>query len=202
MRKITYSFALAIVALALSSALAMAGGWAVASFDELPTQVVAGEPITFRFVVRQHGVTPTNGFNPIIAARLIETSETVRVVPEQQGPVGHYVASVTFPSPGNWEWSIDMLGRDQQLPSLTVLAAPVANQSQPLPQVNNVPLPQGTNSTSWFPISMTLLGLLGGAGALYSWRRSRRSLALALALFAVVILLAGLALATVQAVPS
>jgi ABC-type sugar transport system substrate-binding protein len=50
--------AVAVVVLAmLFATVAQAGGWAVITLDDLPRQIVAKQPFTIGFTVRQHGRT-------------------------------------------------------------------------------------------------------------------------------------------------
>src|SRR5215203_6832782 len=87
-----------VLVLALVLAIpAFAGGWAVITLDELPTGVVAGEPLTVGFMVLQHGKTPMDGLTPTITARLPK-SESFMVHAEPDGELGHYVATLTFPT--------------------------------------------------------------------------------------------------------
>jgi hypothetical protein len=107
-----------------------AGGWAVITLDELPSNVVAGEPVTIGFMVLQHGRTPMAGLYPTITAQL-SPAETMSISAESDGKTGHYVATLTFPKEGNWEWSIQAFTMHQPMPILSVAAAgPVqANQT-------------------------------------------------------------------------
>jgi cytochrome c2 len=111
----------------------LAGGWAVITLDELPTDVQAGEPVTVGFMVRQHGITPMEGLDPTITARLgFNDKFVVQAAPE--GEPGHYTAALTFPREGNWEWSIQAFSMDQPMPVLQVSSkAEAAN-----PPVTNV----------------------------------------------------------------
>jgi len=99
---------------------ALAGGWAVVTLDELPTNVLAGRATEVGFMVRQHGITPLAGLDPEISLRESGTSNRLVVFAEPQGKVGHYVATITLPAPGTWEWSIDAFGFAQVMPALTV----------------------------------------------------------------------------------
>lgn len=47
-----------------------AGGWAVITLDELPSGVVADEPLTIGFTVLQHGITPMTNLEPTVTASL------------------------------------------------------------------------------------------------------------------------------------
>ena len=80
---------------------AFAGGWAIITLDELPTDVVAGKPLTIGFVVRQHGITPMSGLDPIVTATLQKTSNLV-VKAESDGAPGHYTAI-----PEGWGLALD-----------------------------------------------------------------------------------------------
>lgn len=48
---------------------ALAGGWAVVTLDELPTEVRQGQSLPLGFMVRQHGKTATNDVQPYLEAR-------------------------------------------------------------------------------------------------------------------------------------
>jgi len=101
-----------------------AGGWAVITLDKLPSGIVAGEPLTVGFMVRQHGKTPMADIFPTITVTLSK-SESFVVKAEPEGEVGHYVATLTFPKEGNWSWSIQAFTMDQAMPELNV-SAPIA----------------------------------------------------------------------------
>lgn len=102
-------FLLTVLALALSVAsLAQAGGWFVITLDSLPASATAGEPLTIGFMLRQHGRTPVYWGGLAVVARDPATGQTVRSLPQEQGPLGHYTAAITFPVPGSWEWGIDV----------------------------------------------------------------------------------------------
>lgn len=98
-----------LIALALSFVLvpaAAAGGWAISTLDQLPGEVHAGETVSLGFMVRQHGVTPTNDVDPYVQADNPESGESVRAYAVQEGEVGHFVVEIVFPAAGTWEWSI------------------------------------------------------------------------------------------------
>jgi hypothetical protein len=107
-----------------------AGGWAVITLDELPSNVVAGEPLTIGFTVLQHGRTPMTDLEPTVTARLSQGKPlTFFAAPE--GKPGYYTATLTFPEAGNWEWSIQAFTMDQKMPVLNVAASGAATVSQP-----------------------------------------------------------------------
>jgi hypothetical protein len=117
---------------------ALAGGWAVITLDELPTNVVAGEDLTIGFTVRQHGITPMNGLYPTVTATLLKDEQFV-VDAESDGEPGHYTATFTFPKEGNWEWSIQAFTMDQPMPALTVATSKVASANQPVSTMESKP---------------------------------------------------------------
>lgn len=161
------------IGLALLVALAVAvpvfaGGWAVITLDELPMDVVAGEPITVGFTVLQHGKTPMEGLEPAIFANLNKEQEFV-VNAEPDGKPGHYTATLTFPKEGEWRWFINAFSMEQLMPALTVAAPAVGTMSQPALKSGPV--------TARFPtltvVRLSALGL-GLAGLAFAFRRRSR----------------------------
>jgi cytochrome c2 len=153
---------------------AMAGGWAVITLDELPGEIVAGEPLEIGFTVRQHGVTPLDGLTPTVSAHRSGASVTEEA--KAQGQSGHYVAVLTFPQAGEWEWSIQAFSGNQPMPPLTVNEAPVANRNSNRRSIPpNLPLLAG---------SLGLAGLV--FGSFFTFRRKAR--------WAIALILAGLIL--------
>jgi hypothetical protein len=158
------------LALILSLAIALpvfAGGWAVISLDELPTNVIAGEPIDIGFVVLQHGKTPLDDLYPTITVMLPKEEHFV-VDAEADGKPGHYTATLTFPKEGNWEWTIQAFTLEQPMPTLSVAAAAV---------VSSQPAAKSDVSSASMPmlsiISFTILGV-GLAGLVFAYRRRSR----------------------------
>lgn len=113
-----------IVVLAILGLLSLAGGWAVVTLDALPEGVVAGQPLTLAFMVRQHGRTPLAGLQPVIRATNPATGEQVTATAKAEGQVGRYVATLVFPSAGTWNWEIDAFGPVAKMPPLAVAATP------------------------------------------------------------------------------
>lgn len=115
---------------------AMAGGWVIVTLDELPGTVIANEPISVGFTVRQHGQTLVNlGLpGPTIAARNRLTDETVSVAAHHDDFLGHYRAEVTFPQAGLWTWQIEPnpFGSIAQMPPLLVMPSTTVPSSAPV----------------------------------------------------------------------
>jgi hypothetical protein len=151
---------------------ARAGGWAVVTLDELPGQVRQGESLLLGFTVRQHSRTPTNAVKPYLEARNLDDGKVVQIEARQEGPVGHFVLELSFPSAGSWEWSIIPAPfAGTPLPPLTVLPAVV----QPAEATGvRAAAPQFGLARSimrWAGLAL----LLGGAGVgAYRLRSARR----------------------------
>ena len=108
-----------------------AGGWAVITLDELPTDVVAGKSLTIGFMVLQHGRTPMTDLKPTVTAKLPK-GEQLTFFAAPEGKPGHYTAILTFPQDGNWEWSIQAFTMHQKMPVLNVSASSTGTVSQPV----------------------------------------------------------------------
>ncbi len=143
---------------------AFGGGWAVITLDELPTGVIAGEPLTIGFTVLQHGRTPMTNIDPTVTARLSTDEEFVEHA-EPEGEPGHYSATFTFPKEGNWEWSIQAFTMDQPMPILSVAAPSFA--SQPVTESKPATVP-------WLMIVRGLIFGIALMGMAVTFRRRSR----------------------------
>ena len=116
---------IAILALLTIPLTAFAGGWAIASFDNVPSDFTAGSTYDLEYTILQHGETPVD-----------VGSSQVRIVDSQGGVTafdavaasqpGRYSVSVTFPESGTWHWEVSMgdFGT-HQLGALEVAAAAI-----------------------------------------------------------------------------
>lgn len=131
---ITIIFMLLTAALVLSSPV-QAGGWVVITLDQLPVNVVAGQPYQLTFAARQHGQTPWEVPEMRIEARKSGTTQTVTFIAKPVKERGHYQAELLFPAPGRWEWGIQsgMFPATQPMPALEVTGAAAAPASKPAP---------------------------------------------------------------------
>jgi cytochrome c2 len=154
---------------------ALAGCCVIVTLDELPAQVIAGQPIHVGFMVRFNH-SPARGLTPEIAIRNTDTGETLSVTAQAEGKPGHYAARLTFPSAGKWSWSISG-GGAQPMPELTVLAA----------------IPAAAAVAPPWSLLVGLFGLFGVAGALLASRRRRPRFAPALVLAAALVSITGFA---------
>jgi cytochrome c len=145
-----------------------AGGWAVITLDELPTDALAGEPLTIGFTVRQHGITPMNGIDPTVTATLLNGDRFV-VKAEPDDKPGHYMATLTFPKEGNWEWSIQAFTMDQPMPTLNVAAAAVPSTNEQASKVEAQPA-----SMDLLPVLRVLVFGVALVGLLFAFQRKSR----------------------------
>ena len=99
---------------------ALAGGWAVITLDQVPTDVRAGETYRVGYTALQHGITPVQSAQTAIRARSAD-GQTLSFSGKPQGAPGHYVAEVRLPQPGEWTWQADAGFGPQNLGTLTVL---------------------------------------------------------------------------------
>jgi len=192
-RRSIFGFVVAIVALLALAAPALAGGWAVLTVDSLPREVRAGASFQLGFTVLQHGKTPTNkdlNGNPLkplvtaikqgsATAASAKADDSIRAEARQQGPTGHYVVDLTFPSDGVWEWQIMLPTYYVQdspngssaaiMAPLTVLPAAPAPAAKPavVEQPAQAAAPAGAELPAAAPVSEpaapTLLGVSSSA---------------------------------------
>jgi hypothetical protein len=112
-----------ISALILSGTMSHAGGWAVITVDNLPDYAVAGKPLEFSYVVRQHGHSPLDMLEGSVEAQS-NGQATVTVPAHAVAKPGGYGAKLVLPKPGEWTITIKSgFGKsDAQLLPLTVVA--------------------------------------------------------------------------------
>jgi cytochrome c2 len=183
LRRSILKFAVSVLATLLAASPALAGGWAVVTLDQLPGQIVAGQPLDVGFTVRQHGQTLRSDLQPILRFDRTDAQGSFTVSAQQTGGDGHYNAVVTFPSSGTWNWQVDVGLFTPPMPALTVIAAapaPAASGISPLTVLG-------------------VLGLVGAVGALLVSLRTRARWAVALVVVAVLVSVTGFASATNEA---
>ena len=105
-----------------------AGGWAVTTLDPLPNELRAGETYAIGYVIRQHGQTPFTSAQTAIEIRSSDSQVPQRFRAVADGAPGHYVAQVTFPAAGEWQWDVDQTPfAPQALGTVTVMAPSAAS---------------------------------------------------------------------------
>ena len=122
----------AMLALMAIPMVAFAGGWAIASFDEVPGEFSAGTTYDLEYTILQHGETPVEVSGSkvrIVDANGIATEFDAVAT----GQPGRYSVPVTFPEAGAWEWEVDLgvFGPHQMgtVEVMTVAIAPIADDS-------------------------------------------------------------------------
>jgi hypothetical protein len=96
------------VVVAASASSASAGGWAVASLDEIPA-ATAGESVDVGFMILQHGETPAVLESGVGIELVLGDGTTQFFEAVADGVPGHYVAIVTFPAEaGSYRWNARM----------------------------------------------------------------------------------------------
>lgn len=130
--KLTLLGGLAAVAAALLLLIpALAGSWAVISVENLVTEIPAGEPLTVRFTVLQHGDKPMSDLTPTIQTTHEASSQSLTFDAFPLDQPGLYAAEITLPESGTWRWSIQAFSMNQAMPPITVTgstaARPAAN---------------------------------------------------------------------------
>jgi cytochrome c2 len=163
----------------LLASVAQAGGWAVVTLDDLPDQIVAKQPFTIGFTVRQHGHTLRDDLAPIIRFDRAASSDSFTVTAQREGGSGHYNARVTLPSDGQWYWKVDV--------------EPFGMITQPLPVLNVLAVAPMYPIRNPTPMLAGLIGSIAAVGALLFWLRTRARPALAIAALAALIALLGFA---------
>lgn len=123
MRALMALVAVLALSLGILATPAIAGGWAVTTFDDLPGQFVAAQEYKLGYTIRQHGQTPINVDKTEILA-VATSGRTLAFPGKSDGAVGHYIATVYFPAGGAYTWQVTQgpFG-PQELGTLTVLAA-------------------------------------------------------------------------------
>lgn len=142
LRRSTLALTVMTAASVLLAGPALAGGWAVSSLDEPPPDFRAGGTHQIGFTVRQHGKTPWTGGEAGIEAQSAKTGERLFFQGVPEGAPGHYVAEVTLPTAGAWQWAVVQgpLG-PQPMGEIEVLPAAQAQPTAPAPAAVPAVLP-------------------------------------------------------------
>ena len=186
-RRSIFAFVLVVLAMLALASPALAGGWAMVTLDSLPREVRAGESLQLGFMVLQHGKTPTNKdldgnpLKPVLTAikqggaatTQAKGAETIRAEARQQGPTGHYVVDLAFPSDGTWAWQIALptyYVQDSPSGQNAAIFAPIsvlpAAASAPALQPAAAPAPAPPAATTWLGLSPAALRWAGVAALL------------------------------------
>jgi hypothetical protein len=138
----------------------LAGGWASATLDDTGSGgsggTTAGEETQVGFTLKQHGVTPINWEQATFVGQNPSTGETVRAQARPSGGPGHYVATVTFPSAGEWTWHLELRDLLYGLPN----GAAGAQAGQTLTVAAAAAVPSSPAATGTDPLLIAAVGLL------------------------------------------
>jgi mono/diheme cytochrome c family protein len=93
------------VAAMMLSAAAWYGGWATITVENLPDQLIAGEPYNLTFSIRQHGHDLLADLNPYVELKSKGGETRARAVATNKA--GYYTATINVPEPGNWSANIE-----------------------------------------------------------------------------------------------
>ena len=153
---------LSAIAVALVVApLSTAGGWATVGFEPLPDGMSAGGTWNPTIFVKQHGVTPLAGLQPVVEIFDDRTGTASEFLATETSEAGVYEANVVFPAQGDWRVTIHSgFGESQVSYGPVAIGPPVAGDggSRELPVVG---------------LGLAALVLLGGV-LLLGARRLRR----------------------------
>ena len=83
--------------------VALVGGWATITVEDLPEYAIAGEPLDLRFTVRQHGVELLSDLRPTVEAK---SGKAIASSAARPAAKGVYVATITPPESGDWTVTI------------------------------------------------------------------------------------------------
>jgi hypothetical protein len=152
----------AIAAALAAAAHASGGGWATVGFEPLPDGTSAGGTWNPTIFVKQHGITPLAGLQPVVEIFDDRTGAASEFLATETSETGVYQADVVFPAQGDWRVTIHSGFGDSQVSYGPVaIGPPVAGDggSRELPVVG---------------VGLGALVLLGGAALLLGARRLRR----------------------------
>ena len=101
--RIAFVAMLAVMAIPIG---ALAGGWAMTSFEDVPGEFQAGSTYDLNYTILQHGQTPVDAGASQL--HIIDSKGTVTVFAAvSTGDPGRYSVSITFPESGSWQWAVD-----------------------------------------------------------------------------------------------
>ncbi|MEX0864228.1 MAG: FixH family protein [Acidimicrobiia bacterium] len=158
MRKVFTILAVAgFVAAMMPSALA--GGMAITAFDSLPDEFEAGRTYTLSYTILQHGVTPVDNANSMLAFTSVDSGQTITFQATATGDPGRYTVDVTVPAEGAWEMQVTQ-GPFEAHDFGVIEISPAADNP--------------VAGLSWANVLMVVLPLAAVAAAWYTVRELRR----------------------------
>ena len=107
MRRRSLPLLLALIAGAGIAATALGGGWAQVTATDVPVDPPAGTEATIGLTVLQHGETAVSWPTLAVVATDAATGTVVRTDARPEGPLGSYIATISFPSAGDWSLAFE-----------------------------------------------------------------------------------------------
>src|SRR4051794_4806583 len=107
MRRRFLALPIAMVACFTLAPVTVAGGWAQVTVKDVPTDPPAGGQTLINLNVLQHGVTPVSWPHLTVIATEATSGMVVRTQAQAEGAEGSYVATMVFPSAGEWALKFD-----------------------------------------------------------------------------------------------
>jgi hypothetical protein len=114
------------------SATAVAGAMAVVTVTDVPADPPAGEEVAIGMTVMQHGVTAVSWPTLTVVATEASTGEVLRVAARPEGPTGAYVATIVFPTAGQWTLTFDSTDLLMEGSTAVRVGAPLAAAPAPV----------------------------------------------------------------------
>lgn len=144
--------ALATAALLGIASTALAGGWAVTSFENLPESFEAGTTYSLDYTIRAHGQTPVDSGASHVMFRNFDVDESLRFDAVNHGD-GTYTVEITLPVEGSWQWGVTSEGwGTQELGAIEVAAFGAAASGFEMNDALRVILPLATLIAAAFTV--------------------------------------------------
>ncbi|MGQ0849755.1 MAG: hypothetical protein ACT4OP_11675 [Actinomycetota bacterium] len=126
MRRLPLIAITALMAVLALPSMAIAGGWAMTTFDEVPEEFAAGQTYELTYTVLQHGKTPVDVGTSVI--RITDSAGNLsEFTAASLGEPGRYSVAVAFPVAGAFTWEVTQGPFEpQQLGKLSVVGATAA----------------------------------------------------------------------------
>jgi hypothetical protein len=171
------AFPSALVMAAMLAGGVAAGGWAEVTVTNPPVDPPVGTGTTIEMQVMQHGVTPISWTTLTVVATDKISGQSFRTEAKPEGPEGHYVATLVFPSTGAWALTFDSqdlamsgFSNVQVGPAVAPVAAPPADPAtsatgSPAPATAGAPVEPviwlGIGALAVLAIGLLVAGLRG-----------------------------------------
>jgi len=153
MRKQLLGIPVAVLALFAATSVALAGGWATVSAQNVPVDPPAGEEISITLKMLQHGKTPVSWPGLTVIATDKASGAVVAAQATASGPEGTYVVKLSLPTAGNWVLSYSSPDLMMEGTAAVRVAAAVAAPAN----ANTTPATQATQATD---VMLPLLAVL------------------------------------------